>query len=346
MRQPNKTFASDNYAGVHPDIMDALMKANVGHASSYGADTYTAEATSLFKSLFGQQTEVFFVYNGTGANVIALAGSTKTFSSVICAESAHIYVDESTAPEKFTSCRLLPVPSSNGKITPEGVLSRIQRMGDQHHPQATVISISQPTEYGTLYTVEEIRQLAHTAHQHSMILHMDGARISNAAVSLNAEFRSFTAEAGVDVLSFGGTKNGMMFGEAILIFKSDLSKDLQYLRKQGMQLHSKMRFIAAQFISLLSNNLWHRSASQANRMAARLSEKLSAIPGFKLTQKTEVNGIFAIVPTDVVPEIQKHSFFYIWNEKSSEIRLMCSWDTTEEDVDSFVRVVSSALQNH
>ncbi|MBM3177705.1 MAG: low specificity L-threonine aldolase [Bacteroidetes bacterium] len=346
MSQVVKTFASDNYAGVHPEIMDALGRANTGHASSYGADHYTAEATALFKKLFGQQTEVFFVYNGTGANVLALSASSKTFSSVICAESAHIYVDESTAPEKFSGCRLIPVSSSNGKITPEAVLSKVQRIGDQHHPQAAVVSISQPTEYGTLYTVEEIRELANTAHQHGMVLHMDGARISNAAVSLNAEFKTFTIDAGVDVLSFGGTKNGMMFGEAILIFNTGLAKDLQFLRKQGMQLHSKMRFIAAQFTALLSNDLWRRSALQANKMAVRLSGKLSKISGFTLTQKTEVNGIFAVVPPSVIPEIQKHSFFYIWNEKTSEIRLMCSWDTSEADVDSFVEVVSNALQNH
>lgn len=346
MVQKTKAFASDNYAGVHQEIMDALIRANDGHASSYGADSFTKEATALFKNLFGQQTEVFFVYNGTGANVLALSASSKTFSSIICAESAHIYVDESTAPEKFTGCRLLPVSSSNGKITPEDVRGKVQRIGDQHHPQAAVISISQPTEYGTLYTTEEITELANTAHQLGMVLHMDGARISNAAVSLNAEFKTFTSEAGVDILSFGGTKNGMMVGEAILVLNPDLAKDMQFLRKQGMQLHSKMRFIAVQFTALLTNDLWYRSAAHANKMALRLSEKLAKISGFSLTQKTEVNGIFAVVPPAVIPEIQQHSFFYIWNEKTSEIRLMCSWDTTEEDVDSFVEVVSNALRNH
>lgn len=339
-----KTFASDNYAGVHPEVMAALALANNGHESSYGADTFTQQATSRFKELFGDQTEVFFVYNGTGANVLALSALTRSYMSVICAESAHINVDESTAPEKFTGCKLLTVPAPNGKIRPEQVEARIIRVGDQHHPQVKVISISQTTEYGTVYSTEEIKALSDVAHRHGLLLHMDGARISNAAAALSMDFKSFTIEAGVDVLSFGGTKNGLMFGEAVVFFKPELAKEFQFLRKQGMQLHSKMRFISAQFIALLSNDLWKRNALHANTMAARLAQGLKGIKGVQMTQQTEANGIFAILPPAAISKIQEHSFFYVWNEATSEVRLMCSWDTTIEDIDGFIEAVRSALE--
>lgn len=340
-----KTFASDNYAGVHPEIMAALAEANTGHEGSYGADKYTKEAEARFKSIFGDQTEVFFVYNGTGANVLALSAMTRSYMSVICPELAHINVDESTAPEKFTGCKLITVAAPDGKLRPEQIERRIIRVGDQHHPQASVVSISQTTEYGTLYTPEEVRAIADTAHRYGLLLHMDGSRISNAAAALEMNFKKFTSEAGVDVLSFGGTKNGLMFGEAVVFFNTKLSKEFQFLRKQGMQLHSKMRFIAAQFNALLSNELWKRNAGHANRMAARLAEGLAGISGITLTQKVQANGIFAILPAQVIPKIQEHTFFYVWNDATSEIRLMCSWDTTEGEVENFIESVRSVMND-
>src|SRR6478752_4512821 len=268
----NRTFASDNYAGVHPEIMDALLRANHGHAESYGADEYTARATQKFKSLFGESTSVYFAYNGTGANVLALSALTHSFNSIICSDLAHINVDESTAPEKFTGCKLITIPTKDGKIYPDQIEEKIHRIDDQHHPQAKVISISQSSEYATLYTAAEVKAIAAVAKKHKLFLHMDGSRIGNAAISLKEDFRSFTVDAGVDVLSFGGTKNGMMFGEAVIFFNKALAEDFAYLRKQGMQLHSKMRFIGAQFEALLTNDLWKRNATHANKMAQKLAD--------------------------------------------------------------------------
>jgi threonine aldolase len=338
-----KTFASDNYSGVHPEIIDALRAANEDHAGSYGADPYTAQATEKFKSLFGKDAEVFFVYNGTGANVLGLTALTRSFNSVICAEAAHINVDESTAPEKFLGCKLLPIANNNGKVTAEQVRDRIQRIGDQHHPQAKVISISQASEYGTVYTASEVRSLSEVARANNMYLHMDGSRIANAAVFLGKSFREFTVDAGVDVLSFGGTKNGLMFGEAVVIFKPALSQDFMYLRKQGMQLHSKMRFISAQFDALLSNDLWKRNAVHTNTMAQMLGKALAGIRGITITQQIEANGVFAIFPRAIIEPLQKDYPFYVWNERTNEVRLMCSWDTSEEEVKSFAERVVELL---
>jgi threonine aldolase len=334
-----KTFASDNYSGVHPEILDALHIANEGHAGSYGADPFTARATEKFKSLFGNDTEVFFVYNGTGANVLGLTALTKSYHSIICAEGAHINVDESTAPEKFLGCKLLTLSNSNGKITADQARERIQRVGDQHHPQAKVISISQATEYGTVYTPAEIVSLSEVARANNMFLHMDGSRIANAAVTLGKSFREFTIDAGVDVLSFGGTKNGLMFGEAVVLFNPALAVDFMYVRKQGMQLHSKMRFISAQFEALLSNDLWKKNASHTNAMAKLLEKSLSSLPGIKVTQKVEANGVFAVFPRPIIEPLQKEYPFYVWNEKSNEVRLMCSWDTNSDEILAFAKRV-------
>jgi threonine aldolase len=334
-----KAFASDNYSGVHPEIMEALIRANAGHMGSYGNDEITTRTKKFFEKIFGSGTEVFFVYNGTGANVVGLSAVTKSFNAVICSDLAHINVDESTAPEKFLGCKLIDVPTTDGKITPEQVAQKIIRVGDQHHPQASVISISQTTEYATVYTVEEIKALSAVAKKHNLYLHMDGSRISNAAVSLNTDFRSFTRDAGVDVLSFGGTKNGMMFGEAVVIFNPALAKDAYYLRKQGMQLHSKMRFISAQFECLLATDLWKRNATHSNAMAKRLEQGLRGIPNVKITQAVNANGVFAILPKEITPELQKEIFFYVWNEQTNEVRLMCSFDTKEEEIDRFIKKI-------
>ncbi len=335
MHSSGKSFASDNYSGVHPEIMAALNAANEGHVPSYGADPYTARAVKLFKSLFGESTEVYLVYNGTGANVLGLKAGTQSFNSIVCSELAHINVDESTAPQVFTGCKIITVPQYHGKIKPADVEEKLIRFGDMHHAQPRIISISQSTEYGTVYTVEEIRGLAELAHRNGMLLHMDGSRISNAAVSLGKDFRAFTFDAGVDILSFGGTKNGMMFGEAVLFRDKDIAGYAGYLRKQGMQLHSKMRFIGAQFCALIEGDLWKGSAAHANRMATRLGNALSAIRGITITQPVEANGVFAIFPAQIIPAMQEHYFFYVWDDKLSEVRLMCSFDTTEQEVDSF-----------
>lgn len=331
-----KAFASDNYSGVHPEIMEALVRANVEHMGSYGNDEITARTKKLFEKIFGDGIEVMFVYNGTGANVVGLSALTRSFNAIICSDLAHINVDESTAPEKFLGCKLIDVPTTDGKITPEQVEQKIIRVGDQHHPQANVISISQTTEYATVYSVEEIKALSATAKKHRLYLHMDGSRISNAAVSLNKDFKSFTRDAGVDVLSFGGTKNGMMFGEAVVIFNQELAKEIYYLRKQGMQLHSKMRFISAQFEGLLSNELWKRNAVHSNAMAKKLELGLKDISGVRITQRVDANGVFAILPKGVTAELQKEIFFYVWNEQTNEVRLMCSFDTQEEEIERFI----------
>lgn len=338
-----KAFASDNYSGAHPEIMEALVRANVEHQGAYGNDEFTARTIKKFKEYFTNDTEVFFVYNGTGANVLGLSSLTKSFHSILCSELAHINVDESTAPEKFTGCKLIGIPTKDGKIYPQHVEEKIQRVGDQHHPQARVISISQSTEYGTVYTIDEIKALSVVAKKYNLYLHMDGSRISNAAVSLNNEFRSFTCEAGVDILSFGGTKNGMMFGEAVVVFNPELAQDLSYIRKQGMQLHSKMRFISAQFEAFLSNDLWKRNASHANAMAKKLEEGLRSIPQITVTQSVDGNGVFALFPKEIIDKLQQEIFFYVWNDRTNEVRLMCSFDTTEDEINRFIKKVKALL---
>ncbi len=334
-----RAFASDNYSGIHPEILQAIENANQEHVGSYGNDPYTQEATKKFKQHFGEDIEVFFVYNGTGANVLGLSAMTKSFNSIIAPELAHINVDESTAPEKFLGCKIIGVPAPNGKLTPAAVEERIIRVHDQHHPQAKVISISQSTEYGTVYTIEELKALSTLAKKYKMYLHMDGSRIANAAVSLGTDFKSFTRDAGVDVLSFGGTKNGMMIGEAVVFFNTSLAADFSYQRKQGMQLHSKMRFISTQFNALLSTELWKRNATHANNMAKLLASKLSAIPSVKITQPVDANGVFAILPATIIEKVQEAIFFYVWNEKTNECRFMCSFNTTEEDVNTLVNAI-------
>lgn len=338
-----KTFASDNYSGVHPEVMEALLRANTGHAGSYGADEYTERAIAKFKEHLGNNIEVYFAYNGTGANVLGLSALTRSFNSVICSDLAHINVDESTAPEKFLGSKLITIPTKDGKIYPHEIQNKIQRVDDQHHPQAKVISISQSTEYGTVYTIDEVKAIAAVAKKNNMFLHMDGSRISNAAASLNKDFASFTRDAGVDVLSFGGTKNGMMFGEAIVFFNPEPAQYFKYIRKQGMQLHSKMRFISAQFEALLSNDLWKRNASHSNRMAKLLEAELKSA-NVQITRPVDANGIFAMLPPAIISELQEEHYFYVWDEKTSEVRLMCSFDTTEDEVKNFGNALRRLLK--
>lgn len=336
-------FASDNNSGVHPEILNAMQAANEGHTVGYGGDELTRHAIQLFRHEFGEQTDVYFVFNGTGANVLALSTLTRSYHAVICAETAHIQVDECGAPEKFTGCKLLPVPTIRGKITPEGICKYLHGFGFEHHAQPKVISISQVTELGTVYSIEEIRAITDLAHQYGLYVHMDGARLANAAVALNLPFRAFTVDAGIDVLSFGGTKNGMMLGEAVLFFNPELSENAKYIRKQSMQLFSKMRFVSAQFIAYLSNDLWKTNAAHSNRMAKLLEEKVKDISSVQLTQEVEANGVFAIVPPEIIPALQERYFFYVWDEFRSEVRWMTSFDTREEDIVKFTELLKSLV---
>lgn len=339
----SRSFASDNNAGVHPEILEAITRANEGHVVAYGDDPYTDHAIRVFKKHFGKQVEVFFVFGGTGANVLGLKAATESYHAVVCAETAHINVDECGAPEKFTGCKLLTVPTPDGKVRAEQVKPFLEHIGFEHHVQARVISISQATEMGTVYTASELKALASFAHKHEMLLHMDGARIANAAVSLSTDFKKITSDVGVDVLSFGGAKNGMMFGEAVVFFDPKLAAGFKYLRKQGTHLPSKMRFISAQFTALLEKDLWRRNAEHSNRMARVLAAELAQIREIKITQKVESNGVFAILPKRYVPILQKKYFFYVWNEATSEVRFMTSFDTTEEDIRDFVGLVKRTV---
>ena len=337
-------FASDNNAGVHPEVIEAIARANQGHVIAYGDDPYTRSATAKFGEHFGSGIEVFFTFNGTGANVLGLQALNRPYHAVLCSDYAHIYTDECAAPEKHTGCKLIPLAHQDGKITVEQVRHAYHGIGDQHHVQARVISITQSTEMGTVYQSDEVRALADFAHEREMFLHMDGARIANAAVSLGQTLRQATRDLGVDVLSFGGTKNGIMGGEAVVFLNPALATDFLYLRKQGMQLASKMRFIAVQFEALLTNDLWKRSAEHANRMAQVLEAELKKIPQVRIAWKVESNGVFAQIPRHAIEKIKERYFFYPWIENECIVRWMCSFDTTEDDVRDFVKVVAEAVK--
>jgi threonine aldolase len=341
--KPTRSFASDNNAGVHPEILQALASANHGHAVGYGDDAWTARASALFKQHFGD-VDVFFVFNGTAANVLSLTSLTRPYHAVFCTEAAHIYNDECGAPEKFTGCKLIASPDEGGKLTLSAVKHHYHGVGDQHHVQPRVISITQATEMGTVYQPHEIRDLAEFAHAHDMYLHMDGARIANAAASLGQNLKQATGDLGVDVLSFGGTKNGLMGAEAVVFFNRTLCPDFQFLRKQGMQLASKMRFLAVQFEALLSGDLWLRSARHANGMARLLEQEIRRIPQMKIVYPVEANGVFAQVPRQAIARLQERYFFYVWNEEESVVRWMCSFDTTEEDVREFAGFVAEVVK--
>ena len=342
--KPARSFASDNNAGIHPEILEAIAAVNRGHAVGYGDDPYTASAVGKFRQQFGPDSEVFIVFNGTAANCLGLKAITNSFHAVICTEAAHIYTDECGAPEKFTGCKLIPIPTTEGKLTLESVRQAYHGIGDQHHVQPKVISITQCTETGTVYRSKEIRELARFAHERKMFLHMDGARIANAAVSLGLSLREATRDLGVDVLSFGGTKNGAMGAEAVVFFDQKLAENFLYVRKQGMQLASKMRFISAQFEALFTNDLWRKNAEHSNRMAALLQKEISRIPQVKIVYPVEANGVFAEIPRQAIAKLQKRYFFYVWNEEQSVVRWMCSFDTTEEDVKQFAKFVAETVR--
>jgi threonine aldolase len=340
---PARSFASDNNAGIHPEILKAISQANVGHVVGYGADPYTEAMVAKFREHFGADAEVFVVFNGTGANCLSLQSLTKTYNAVICAASAHIYTDECGAPEKFTGCKLIPLQTTDGKLTVDLVRHAYHGIGDEHHVQPKVVSITQSTEMGTVYRPEEIMALARCAHEHEMCLHLDGARIANAAAALGQTLRQATRDLGVDILSFGGTKNGIMGGEAVLFFRPGQSHDFLFLRKQAMQLASKMRFISVQLGALLTNDLWLSNAQHSNRMAKLLEKEMREIPRLKIVYKVEANGVFAQIPRDAIAKIQERYFFYVWNEQDSVVRWMCSFDTTEDDVREFAAFVRQAV---
>jgi threonine aldolase len=342
--KPARSFASDNNAGIHPEVLKAISAANRGHVVGYGDDRYTRSAVQKFKQHFGRDIDVFIVFNGTAANCLSLMALTNSYHAVMCTEAAHIYTDECGAPEKFTGCKLIPIAASDGKLTVESVRHAYHGIGDQHHVQPRVISITQATEMGTVYKPEEIMALARFAHDRDMFLHMDGARIANAAASLRLNLRQATRDLGVDALSFGGTKNGLMGAEAVVFFDKKLSRNLQYLRKQGMQLASKMRFISAQLDTLLSNGLWLKNAQHANRMARLLQKEIGKIPQAKIVYKVEANGVFARIPQHAIAKLQKRYFFYVWNEEQSVVRWMCSFDTTEEDVKQFAKFIAESVR--
>jgi threonine aldolase len=336
-------FASDNNAGVHPEILKELASINVGHEIGYGGDRYTAEARDIFKQHLGPDAEVYFVFTGTAANVLGISSVTRSWNAIVTANTAHLNTDECGAPEKLTGCKVLTTDTPDGKITVDMIEKHIHGFDFEHHSQPKIISITQSTEMGTVYTVEEIKKIADYAHSKGLLLHMDGARLANAAVSLGLAFREFTTDAGVDVLSFGGTKNGLMAGEAICFLKPGLASDFKYIRKQGMQLASKMRFISGQFIAYFRNDLWKKCASHSNAMAAILAEKLKEVKNVHITQKVQSNGIFVIIPKEAAERVMKEYFFYPWDEMKSEYRLMCAWDTTEDDINTFISLLVKEL---
>lgn len=338
-----RMFASDNASGAHPAVLDAIRVANEGHAHAYGEDVWTRAAEAVVQRHFGEEARAFFVFNGTGANVSALAAVMRPYEAVICPATAHINVDECGAPERFTGCKLIAVPTPDGKLTPEAVERAIFGVGVEHHSQPRVVSISQSTEYGTVYRPEEIAALAEAARERGMLLHVDGARISNAAASLGCSLREMIADAGVDVLSFGGTKNGMLFGEAVVFLRDGLGADFRFVRKQCAQLASKMRFIAAQFVALYGGDLWIENARHANRMAQLLAREMAQVPGVRITQPVEANEVFAVLPREAIEPLAEEFGFYVWDERAGEVRWVTSWDTTASDVDAFVAGVKSFL---
>jgi threonine aldolase len=339
-----RTFASDNWAGVHPDVLAEIVAANEGHAPSYGVDSVTERADRLFRRHFGGEAEVYFTFNGTGANVVGLQSLLRPFEAVICASGAHINVDECGAPEHAIGCKLIGVETPDGKLTPELADTATTGVGDEHHVQPKVVSITQASELGTCYTVEEIAALAEWAHGRGMYLHLDGARLANAAAHFDLELGAFGAPTGVDVLSFGGTKNGAMGAEAVVVFRPASETSLPFIRKQSMQLASKMRFVAAQFVALLSGDLWKRNARHANEMAVRLAGRVADIHGVEVVQAVEANGVFAALPGAVARELQREFPFHVWDEASGVVRWMCAFDTTEDDVDRFADAVAKAME--
>jgi len=339
---PRRALSSDNWAGAHPEVVAAIAAANVGHAPSYGEDSYTKSVVEKLRDEL-DAAEVFLVFTGTGANVIGLQSLALSHNAVICASTAHIHTSECGAAEKHIGCKLLPVPAPDGKITPQGIAEHLHYVGREHHVQPSAVSISQATEYGTVYSPDEVQVIAAFARDHDLLLHMDGARLANAAAHLGSPLREMARSLGVDVLSFGATKNGAIAAEAIAYFDDKLAADFPFRRMQAMQLGSKMRFIAAQFDALLTDELWLKSATHANRMAALLGAELARIDGVRLTQRVEANEVFAILPREHIARLQDQFAFQVWDEATTEVRLVASSDTSEDDITQFVKAVRECL---
>ena len=339
-------FGSDNHSGISPEIMEAIASANVEHALAYGDDEYCRRTEQLFQDTFGPQARVYFVFNGTGANVLNIDAMCRSHHAVVCAETAHINVDECGAPQRIVGCRLLTVPTPDGKLTPQLVKTQLHGFGFEHHSQPRAISITQPTELGTLYSLDEIRALANLAHSHNMYLHLDGARLANAAVALGCTFRQMTTDCGVDCLSFGGTKNGLLMGESAVILNPQLDVDLKYRRKQMAQLCSKMRFMAVQFEAYLTTGVWQRNAAHSNHMAQLLHNALLSIPQAKIMYPVQANSVFVKLTNKVWNALLNDYFFYLWDEEQDVVRWMCSFDTTEDDINNLIQALKQRLQEY
>ncbi|MFI6387892.1 threonine aldolase family protein [Nonomuraea sp. NPDC050547] len=338
-----KAFASDNYAGVHPEILEAIARANGGHQISYGEDVYTEALQGVFQRHFGERAQAYPVFNGTAANVVSLRAMLDTWQAVVCADTAHIHTDEGGAPEVAGGIKLFTVPTPDGKLTPELIDTQAWGFGDVHRAQPGVVSISNTTELGTVYTPAEITAICEHAHERGLKVHLDGSRLTNAAAALDVPLRALTTDAGVDVLSFGGTKIGLLYGEAVVVLNPDAARGVDYIRKTYMQLSSKMRFVSAQFEALLAGDLWLRNARQANAMGRRLAEAVRDIPGVEVPRAVEANAVFAILPPEVTERLQKRFRFYTWNPAIGEVRWMCAFDTTEADVDAFAAAVREEM---
>ncbi|WP_131743141.1 threonine aldolase family protein [Actinomadura roseirufa] len=336
-------FASDNQASVHPDVLAALAEVNHGHQPAYGDDAVTARLRDVVRGHFGERAEVFPVFNGTGANVLALQAMSERWSSVICPEFAHVNTDECGAAEKVAGLKVIPVPAPDGKLTPELVDRHAIGIGSPQRAQPAVVSITQATELGTVYTPGQVAAVTAAAHERGLRVHMDGARIANAAAALDLPMRAFTTDAGVDVLAFGGTKNGLLLGEAVIVLNPDAVRGLRFLRKAGMQLASKMRYLSAQLVALLDGDLWLRNARHANAMARRLADAARPLPGVEITRPVEANEVFALIPRDVADRLRERFAFYTWDERTGEVRWVCSFDTTESDVDAFAAALTAEL---
>jgi len=343
-------FASDNFAGAHPEVLEAIAAANEGHVPAYGEDPYTAAAEERLREHFGDEARSFLVFNGSAANVLSLLAPSRRVDAAICPETAHMNVDECGAPERIGGVKLLTVVTPDGKLTPDLVNTRLRRVriGDQHSAQPRVISIANASELGTVYTPDEVAALAELAHEHEMLLHVDGARLANAAASLDVSLRALTTDAGADVVSFGGTKNGLVFGEAVVFLAPELADDFVYVRKQSLQLASKMRFVGAQFDALLRDDLWRRSAAHANEMASRLAHVVKELDGICVTQLVESNAVFVTLTAPAREHLEAEwpgeQPFHVWNEEAGEVRWMTAWDTTPDDVDRFAAAVAGALE--
>ncbi|MET7641316.1 low specificity L-threonine aldolase [Streptomyces sp. NPDC005438] len=341
----SRGFASDNYAGAHPEVIEAVALANGGHQVAYGEDVYTEHLQTVIRSHFGARAQAYPVFSGTGANVVSLQAVTDRWGAVICADTAHIHVDECGAPERVGGLKLLPVPTDDGKLTPELIDREAFGWEDEHRATPQVVSLTQNTELGTVYTPDEVRAICEHAHQLGMVVHMDGARLANAAATLDVPLRAFTNVVGVDILSLGGTKNGMLGGEAVVVLNREAVGRMKHLRKLSMQLASKSRFVSAQLEALFGGDLWLRSARHANAMARRLYEGVREVPGVRVLYAVQANAVFAELPREVSERLQKRYRFYFWDEATGSVRWMCSWDTTEEDVDSFVAALRSEMAN-